>query len=804
MARLVANATGNFTASATWDTGVNTPTIHASTNITISSGGINSATFTAPNTTNFSTGALIFIPAIGSAGTITATLQESGVDKASASIAVTALQANTWVYFRWATPYQYTTTGAGAYRIKLANAAGTGTTSAAADSGGSNFAYLATDDRHSAPVASDDVFIVAPNQGSAITITVDANATFGSGTATGAPTANGRVIGNALYLYNNGTLDFSRVASTTLTVKGIIEIGKGGYFYMGTVASPIPTPYVATLALDQNGVTANYPIQCENIGHFILQGNAYPSTTLYKTTYSSGLGTAASPLITATAVDWTVGDEIVVTGSAYNTFEKKFIKTKNSSTSYVLSDTAGGVEAAFVNARTTNHRIFNLSRTVVIKSTNASFGWCFIGKSQVTGDINIDWSRFEYLGGTASGLRGLQVVSSSTSDKASCDYSIIYVPNELGFVLDTSKQALTFTGLISYGQVGATNTGTFAMYTTPNNKTFVDCFAVGNERIGFALTSGVNFTFTGCEAWNCNSDNNGNAGGWVATNSVSCTWNSCHTHGNRANGFVASGIVACTFNSYNTGTYGDNTVDFFAISNFYNDCVFKSSLFASTTLVSNYLSQVPGSKIAFHEYQQTTNNHRWYTAYGSAQSTGAALSDTTVRTNGSLGLRIAPEDSTDGFQWEFKILARAASAVSILGFIKKNAAFGTDAATVSLFLPGSTTADATTTMGNDTNWNVFNLAASYVGTVDAYATVRITAKTVTGSAYIYVDDLYNGTNQITGLDVWDSGLPSPIMFEELGDASAVWAVLTSTLTTPGTTGFALAHALTTAKFLALK
>jgi hypothetical protein len=51
-----------------------------------------------------------------------------------------------------------------------------------------------------------------------------------------------------------------------------------------------------------------------------------------------------------------------------------------------------------------------------------------------------------------------------------------------------------------------------------------------------------------------------------------------------------------------------------------------------------------------------------------------------------------------------------------------------------------------------------------------------------------VDDILNGTNSIIGLDAWLDGKPSPIMFEQLGDAAAVWAVLDSTLTTAGTTG----------------
>jgi len=42
------------------------------------------------------------------------------------------------------------------------------------------------------------------------------------------------------------------------------------------------------------------------------------------------------------------------------------------------------------------------------------------------------------------------------------------------------------------------------------------------------------------------------------------------------------------------------------------------------------------------------------------------------------------------------------------------------------------------------------------------------------------------------------------MFEQLGDAAAVWQVLTASLSTTGTTGVQLKKALTTGKFLGLK
>jgi len=258
---------------------------------------------------------------------------------------------------------------------------------------------------------------------------------------------------------------------------------------------------------------------------------------------------------------------------------------------------------------------------------------------------------------------------------------------------------------------------------------------------------------------------------------------------NLAAGSALSGLVFndCSF-GVASGTFTAHTQDI-AGSITHVEALFNNCLFGSSTLIISASSFSETSILKFHKFQQNENRHRWYTKFGIAQATGVGLTDTTVRTSGSLGLRIAPTDSATGFSWSFKIPARVGKAVSVLGFIRKNAAFGTDVALVELFLPGSIVADASVTMGNTTDqWLPFTLAASYVGTVDLYAKVKITAKSAATNSYIYVDDLYNGTNSITALDTWDEGRPSDIMFEQLGDASAVWAVVQSSSITAGTTG----------------
>ena len=181
-------------------------------------------------------------------------------------------------------------------------------------------------------------------------------------------------------------------------------------------------------------------------------------------------------------------------------------------------------------------------------------------------------------------------------------------------------------------------------------------------------------------------------------------------------------------------------------------------------------TQTVGSRAGTAQYSTRTVTHAVNICFNAK-----ILWDTAA--SASLTCRGAPEDATDGNQWEFKILAKAGTQTYCAGFAKKAAGLVGKVANVKLYLPGSVAPDATTVLTDNTNWNSWMVAANYTGTLDLYATVRITIFSTVSTDYLYIDDLYNGTNKITALDTWDQGMPSPIMFEQLGDAAAVWATI---------------------------
>jgi len=246
--------------------------------------------------------------------------------------------------------------------------------------------------------------------------------------------------------------------------------------------------------------------------------------------------------------------------------------------------------------------------------------------------------------------------------------------------------------------------------------------------------------------------------------------------------YLATG-TGNTFNNCNFGVNANNTLDILCFAAALNQAFFNACTFASTTLISGYLTQLDTSLISFQDMDGNTSKHRWYTNYGSWWSAGAGLTDTTVRTAGSLSLVSKPENNSTGSSWIFKIPANPTSAVGIFGYVYRNATFSSGALKAELFLPGTlltATPDATYTFPTTTgSWLPFNINAYYSGAVARYAQVRISGVTATAGAYFFVDDLYDaGTgNKVAGLDLWDNGQPSPIMVQSDFSVvpAAVWA-----------------------------
>lgn len=828
MARYIAHATGDSDAAGTWGKVTNTPTIHGSTNITVSASGIFSTTFTAPSTSNVAKGVMVAFNQFGTAGTITATLQEdiggvgSWADVAASSAYTLSAFASglfMWVYFPLTSNYTFATTGANRYRWKLNTASASGTTSVRADSGGTLFCFCSTDDTGTTPAVGDQCWL-GGNGSSQITVTAKNGFAFGNGETA--------LVGNASVTtdmkLDNSILKWDTAASTTVTCRGQILVGCNGELQIGTVATPYPTGLVATLSFDYSagGTSGDMGIYQQNstTTKVIVQGlpAVGGGTTNWKTKYVSGTGTAASPLVTSTAVDWNVNDEIVVTATAANgQSEYKFIKTKNSSTSYVLSDTAGGAEAALTHTHSTEAHIINLTRNVIITSTDSTKGWYYRNIVQTAGNADWDWVRLHRAGGTGSSRIAFQMTDSDL-DEGDCDYCVFYESVDLSFRMDTSKVTQSFTGLVVARQRAATTQSCITLTSGSNNKTFTDCFVIGAQRQGMNIASSFNVTLNNFYIIDCNQDNTATVGP-LQLNIAQVVANDCDFACNLQQDIYAVGTgVNHVFNDCRFSPYGTAaSKSILSLADTFQSALFNNCTFGSATLFTPNLTLLPGSEIRFHKYQQTADNHLWYTTAGIASSTGAGLSDTTLHTSGSgyKAMRVESQDSANNFIWDFDVPTGNIQnkTMTIAVWVKINSATyyaGThQKPTLSVTYDTETTSSSVAT--GTTDWQQLSVTFTPTTTAESVSVSLNNRTDATGSnAYVYWDDmsiLYppGVTLNLGGFDAaWIQAQPATPPISTSISAADVWTVPTSTLTTAGTTGKQQKDMLTTGKFLGLK
>lgn len=868
--------TGDWSSTSTWATLIQSTISQANPYGYVTAAPLYTNTLTALNTSDSWRGAYLPFSAFPASSSFTITLQQyDGSTWSDTTATATAYSyavngGTRWGFAKFGTPYTPTTTSTGYYRLKLVKLTGAGNFQLYGTSGTAPSCMIASVSPVSTPGTGDDVLIAGDMTNvsgttNPIAVTVDTNITVGSGQNIAGFGGSSSTMFPAISIDSGGRLKASRTASATLLVKQMIVLSyTDGELDYGKTSDRIPSTYKATLMYD----TSN------NLGYVGIRysGTMNPAQSYYlsfvgaskayiKTNYSSGLGTAASPLITSDPVDWSVGDQIVVTPSAgYTTYantaptsltytdatgynrryftltfaaahsfkvgdriilsgftpaayngtaftvdevpstttlriygftstgitanatvmgtvvghtsksEYRYIKTKNSTTSYVLCTTAGGAEDALQYSPATTADIYNLSSSVqvTVNKRNQSCMYTFdAGQANTTADPTwwiLDNCRMDYAGYGGPYILGILANGyTAGSSSATINNTVFWAP--AGTVIYDSATPhstwnisnVVFAGFQS-GMIGPITTNGY-------NKTFTNIYAVdisGN----FISSGGSSNTYRVLRLWAIAPEPNSNPAIVLSGNAFSNLFISAYIQGVNSGtinrGISLNGSLSNKFLNSEFGTVTKHyDTDIYCTSSTLNTMVFENCLFGSTNLITNYLNQFNGSELAFQKYQQTTNKHRWYTNTGSARSTGAGLEDTTVKTAGSLNLVLLPENNTVGFAWEFNVLAPATSLSFINGYLQKNATFGSSIAKVELWLPGSdtsSTADASLTADNTTGtWQAFNVYKLYSGTAPGLSTVRITAISSTAGAYVYVADLFNS---VGALNLWNSGKPA--------------------------------------------
>lgn len=292
-----------------WDDTMAAPTppaMSSSSNTSLSTTPVLGPTFTAPNTTNAVTGIWFYLTAVPSAGNIIVELMESGVSVKSCTCNLADLKLG-YNFARFTTPHTFTTTAANAYGGRISKSSNTtGTVARGATLPLLNIAY----DNTGAIGATDDAFVMGFHDSGLTTKTLTITGTsnsWGSGTDIAVLSTTNRTMGAALHIGNGGTVTWDTSASAKLTLLGSVFTTDGGV--LDCVASSTLSR-IATLEINNNTSDGQFGIVNASGafgGQFIFRGATVP----VQASYASGLGTAASPVVTQSAHGFAVGDELV-------------------------------------------------------------------------------------------------------------------------------------------------------------------------------------------------------------------------------------------------------------------------------------------------------------------------------------------------------------------------------------------------------------------------------------------------------------------------------------------------------------
>mgnify|MGYP000007513833 CR=1 FL=1 len=786
----------------------------ANTNLTTT--GITSAATTAPSLINHATGCWIYINSIpASPNTLTIALLESGVSKVTAVMNFADMQLGL-NYVRFTVPYLFTTLTASSYTVKATTSSSNSGSLRNATSG---FWFEITYDSAVSIGSTDDIWVPGFQNAGMTPQTFTLSGTsnlWGSGTDKAVSGAVTATMGAGITIGNGGIVKFDTSASTTLQLRGSIFVMAGGLFDMRGSSTK---SRVNKLIWDCETANGNYGIfsSAGGYGGQILTNSA--ATWNRYTTYASGLGTAASPLIVQTGWDADVGDEIIIGGgTGYDKNETRYIITRNSSTSFVVSSTPGGAETALANTHTAGTYMSNLQSNVIMTALTTTRGYWIQNSSISASPVSaFDYTRFEY----ASCTSGNGLTLASASNPATMNGIVLYnspVAGRGALLFIGITTARTYDSIVTYNLQGTNFSGQSGIQLqTCSNVTLSNCFNynanAGILNCGFIsfITTSVNNTINNCHSYGANAVNSASGYAIGIFASSGNIFNNCTINGTRTNGVLIATGSNNIFNNCSFGTVATNTIDIQNVASSLNTATFNSCNFGSATLVATYTTLLEGSLIGFQNYNGGTTSHRWYTNHGSGWSAGAGLTDTTVRTASSLSLVLKPEDATNGASWTHYIPANSNTNVFENGYVYRNPTFSSGTVKVELWLPTtllSSAPDATYTFPTTAgSWLPYLVSAYYSGSVSGLATVKITAVTATSGAYLFVDDLYDAAlnNKLAGIDIWVNGQPSPLIAAV--DASAVPGLVwnyPSTPNTSGTKGEQLTDAADNAELAAIK
>jgi len=577
-----------------------------------------------------------------------------------------------------------------------------------------------------------------------------------------------------------GTLFFSRIANSSLTVKGdlIMSAATTATLDMGrfSTTDPIPAGITATLILNYSAAMVNY-----KYGLFIAESaNAYfcgATRTRNTTIITSGISAGATSVVLADITGWTVGDWIILgeTTGVMAQYDRVQIATITPGTG-----TTGTVTfSALGFAHALGGPVCNFSSNVTIKSfntTNPAYFCCRYTSTASNNRRELDYVTFEYVGSDVSLTSTKVFVASGLSTEAnpfktftSCSFyqgnnSVGLFMNQLNTTV-IYKNHCFFSDVASAGACIYTASGT---YIQLEDSVFIYMKCVGHNS-GYSQ-GGQGATFRRCKFWANGANYSVNLVNGSGIEYIDCQQHSSETTGT-AFALLGSGDATFTRHSFGgpelpgtpaCGWIADTGSVSGQVGTFrLNDCTYM-------TPSTSFYRRLTTANPKYATYVSNKNNdplvQEVYTP------NGIITRDNTTKFSGvTTCVKMSPTSATNALTFTRQVPAQAGVLVAVNGKLNRDTANTT---TVTLSGLGITTSTYTASASTGTNETYL-----VTGTPTTTGLLTLTISTTGASGNLWVGD--NSAPQAVAINLgqdsyWSGAVPAGTILANVVTGGDVW------------------------------
>ncbi len=542
----------------------------------------------------------------------------------------------------------------------------------------------------------------------------------------------------------NGTLSASRTANCTLSFSGAITVRSTGHLDWGTNASPIPAAYTATL-IPANGIGITQDATSYG-GKITFHGDTgrNPWTTIVTPSLSA-------PVV-ADATGWKVGDELLFVPASATNNNADHIEIVTLGAGYTPGSTTLAVTLA--QTHIAGGRVCNLTRNCVVSAAGTDNGGPIT--LRIDGAVNaalstyFKFAQFKNINNNATtgtitiangqvNINSLARYSGASRVIDDVDSCVFYRTRGATFVawsLGANRQFFNVNDSVFVDTSGSTTN----LVASAKNNHFIDCtFATAGSWLGVFNNSPVDVLATRCWVSGSASSNGRIFPAGAGQDGIRLT--DCIFSGRFVSGVSNSGAGLIRDSGSDWGsTYGlymaNRLFDSTANPGGVTDWESTDSKFNTYTDVFNVTGWTLGSSISRASLFNKNDNtavQEYYTPQGRFSR------ETTTVKNSTSSLK-AETTTTDNIAqtYTFQIAAKTGESLKMIGYLRKNASYGSSTRpTVTASFAGTQLDTHTMTDVTDT-WEVFELDFSQTSGTDGLIDIAFTIQSSSSSAVAYL------------------------------------------------------------------